>query len=120
MGGGEERFRWYSDGGMFVEMDRGGVLTYGIRRSMCVLSIMKFACAFEPFSIQLKKWTLIRLCNVSPSDPVGIWCQNDVISTSMRNHVAWTFIRRHFHVMCPLGLFMHNMGEIEGHQLLSE
>ena len=35
--GGGERFRWYSDGGMFVEMDRGGVLT---------LSILKFACAF--------------------------------------------------------------------------
>ena len=33
-----ERFRWYSDGGMFVEMDRGGVLT---------LSILKFACQFE-------------------------------------------------------------------------
>ena len=24
---GGERFRWYSDGGMFVEMDRGGILT---------------------------------------------------------------------------------------------
>ena len=35
---GGERFRWYSDGGMFVEMDRGEVLTYGKRRSMCVLS----------------------------------------------------------------------------------
>ena len=36
--------------------------------------------------------------------PVGIWCQNDVVSTSMRrNHVASTLIRRHFHVMCPLG-----------------
>ena len=42
-----ERFRWYSDGGMFVEMDRDGVMTYGKRRSMCVLSILKFACAFE-------------------------------------------------------------------------
>ena len=42
-----ERFRCYSDGGMFVEMYRGGVLTYGKRRSMCVLSILKFACAFE-------------------------------------------------------------------------
>ena len=58
--GGGERFRWYSDGGMFVDMDRGGVLTYGKRRSMCVFSILKFACAFEqanqsllsPFSIQ--------------------------------------------------------------------
>ena len=36
--GGGERFRWYSDGGMFVEMDRGGVLTYGKRRSMCILT----------------------------------------------------------------------------------
>ena len=45
--GEAERFRWYSDGGMFVEMDRGGVLTYGKRLSMCVLSILKFACAFE-------------------------------------------------------------------------
>ena len=63
---GGERFRWYCDGGMFVEMDRGGVLTYGKRRSMCVLSILKFFCAleqkerlnklislsFSPFSIQ--------------------------------------------------------------------
>ena len=29
--------------------------------------------------------------------PVGIWCQNDVVSTLMRrNHVASTLIRRHF------------------------
>ena len=27
VGVGGERFRWYSDGGMFVEMDRDGVLT---------------------------------------------------------------------------------------------
>ena len=44
---GGERFWWYSDEGMFVEMDRGGVLTYGKRQSMCVLPILKFACAFE-------------------------------------------------------------------------
>ena len=41
------RFRWHSDGGMFVEMDRGGALTYGKRRSICVLSILKFPCAIE-------------------------------------------------------------------------
>ena len=36
--------------------------------------------------------------------PVGIWCQNDVVTTSMRrHHVASTLIRRHFYVMCPLG-----------------
>ena len=44
---GGERFKWFSDGGMFVEMDMDGVLTYGKRRPMCVLSILKFACAFE-------------------------------------------------------------------------
>ena len=34
--------------GMFVEMDRGGdgFLTHGKRQSVCVLSILKFACAF--------------------------------------------------------------------------
>ena len=35
--------------GMFVEMDRGGVggvLTHRKKQSMCVLSILKFACAF--------------------------------------------------------------------------
>ena len=49
---------------------------------------------------------------------MGIWCQNDVVSTSMRrNHVVMTsmrrnhvvstsmFIRRHFYVMYPLGSF---------------
>ena len=46
-GVGGERFRWYSDGGMFLEMYRSGVLTYGKRRSRCILSILKFACAFE-------------------------------------------------------------------------
>ena len=39
---------------------------------------------------------------------VGIWCQNDVVSTSMRRHdVASTLIRRHFYVMCPLGLLYY-------------
>ena len=37
--------------------------------------------------------------------PVGIWCQNDVVSTSMRrDHVASTLIRRHFNTKCPLGI----------------
>ena len=44
---GGERFRWYSNGGMFVKMDRDGVLTYAKRRSVCVLSILKFACSLE-------------------------------------------------------------------------
>ena len=46
----------------------------------------------------------------------GIWCQNDVVSTSMRRdhvaststrrhfgHVASTLTRRHFGTSCPLG-----------------
>ena len=34
--------------GIFFEMDRGGggVLRHGKRQFMCVLSILKFACAF--------------------------------------------------------------------------
>ena len=33
--------------GMLVKMDRSGVgFRHGIRQSMCVLSILKFACAF--------------------------------------------------------------------------
>ena len=35
---------------------------------------------------------------------MGSLCQNDIVPMSMRrNHVASTFIRRHFYVMCPLG-----------------
>ena len=41
--------------------------------------------------------------------PVGIWCQNDVVSTSMRrDHVASTLIRRHFNTKCPLGAVQVN------------
>ena len=36
--------------------------------------------------------------------PAGIWCENDVGSTSMRrDDVASTLIRRHFGTKCPLG-----------------
>ena len=35
--------------------------------------------------------------------PAGIWCQNDVVLTSMRrDYVASTLIRRHFDTKCPL------------------
>ena len=49
---------------------------------------------------------LIVLCDciLTLTCPMGIWCQNDVVSTSMRrNHVASTLIRRQFYVMRPLG-----------------
>ena len=36
--------------------------------------------------------------------PAGIWCQNDVVLTSMRrDDVASTLFRRHFHTKCQLG-----------------
>ena len=42
--------------------------------------------------------------NIGNVFPVDIWCQNNVVSTSLRrNNVASTLIRRHFYVMCPLG-----------------
>ena len=41
---------------------------------------------------------------ISQIYPAGIWCQNDVVSTSVRrNHVASTLIRRHFRTKCSLG-----------------
>ena len=41
--------------------------------------------------------------------PAGIWCENDVGSTSMRrHHVASTLIRRHFGTKCPLGTCSHH------------
>ena len=37
--------------------------------------------------------------------PAGTQYQNDIVSTSMRrDHVASTLIRRHFNVVCSLGL----------------
>ena len=40
--------------------------------------------------------------------PVHIWCQNDVVLTSMRRtHVASTLLRRRFYIMCPPGMVMH-------------
>ena len=44
---------------------------------------------------------------VGRSHPAGKWCQNDVVSTSMRrdhfaSNVASTSLR-HYYVICPLG-----------------
>ena len=39
----------------------------------------------------------------------GIWCENDIVLTSMqRDDVASTLIRRHFFTKCPLG---YDIGE---------
>ena len=36
--------------------------------------------------------------------PAGIWCENDLVLTSMRrDYVASTLIVRHFGTKCPLG-----------------
>ena len=48
------------------------------------------------------------------NSPVSIWCQNDVVSTSMRrHHVALTLIRCHFYVMCLLRNRANQSGPIE-------
>ena len=51
-----------------------------------------------------KRSCILRIVDLFIVDPAGIWCQNEVVSTSMRrDHVASTLTRRHFYVMCPLG-----------------
>ena len=36
--------------------------------------------------------------------PESIWCQNDVVSTSMRCHIVASTLIQHFvYTMCPLG-----------------
>ena len=81
--------------GIFVEMDRGGcgVLTHGKRLSCayCQYSnlpahLYRLICLSFLFYLIEYAVTLIRLCNLSLPGPVGIRCQNDVVSTSMRHH----------------------------------
>ena len=44
------------------------------------------------------------ICPYLPKSPADIWCENDVVLTSMRrDHVASTLIQRHFGTKCPLG-----------------
>ena len=55
---------------------------------------------------QLKKYTVIKSQCLHKNE-LTIHCQPEwiTVSTSMRHHhVASTLIRRHFYVMCPLGL----------------
>ena len=48
-----------------------------------------------------------EIYKIAEGFPGGIWCENDVGSTSMRrHHVASTLIRRHFGTKCPLGCFI--------------
>ena len=44
-----------------------------------------------------------------------IWCQNDVVSTSMRrNHVVSTLVRRHFGTKMPAGIrLMRNPTDLQ-------
>ena len=57
-GVGEERFRWYSDGGMFVEMDRGMDMEKDDQCAYCPFSKLPahlnklISLSFSPFSIQ--------------------------------------------------------------------
>ena len=49
--------------------------------------------------------------NKTQKYPAGIWCENDVVLTSMRrDYVASTFIRRHFDTKCPMGIVASMVG----------
>ena len=54
--------------------------------------------------------------------PAGIWCENDVVLTSMRcDYIASTLIRRHFDTKCPLGtMSVHQVGNQTHLTLLAE
>ena len=45
---------------------------------------------------------------------MGIWCENDVRSTSMRRDAS-TLIQRHFRTKCPLGFFWSLIRDILSH-----
>ena len=63
---------------------------------------------FRPFFFHLYEnmWNFNRIRNaLCTVDPAGTQHQNDVVSTSMRrDHVVSTLIKRHFNVVCPLGM----------------
>ena len=70
-------------------------------RNDVLVFLQKQKIIHSTFIIVLKYCFCYKLVTVIP---VGIWCQNDVVITSMRrDDVASTFIRRHFYVECPLG-----------------
>ena len=49
-----------------------------------------------PAQIRGSRIGYLAVISCGKSPPVGIWCQNDVVSTSMRrHHVASTLKRRH-------------------------
>ena len=55
---------------------------------------------------------------MSQAFPADIWCENNVVSTSMRrDHVASTLIQRHFGTKCPLGSFLQRYLEMARHDL---
>ena len=73
--------------------------------------------SYSSFRVSSKRYILIRLCNLSPPGPVGIWSQNDVVSKSMRRDEVNT---TSFSCHVPVGPLMRNIGKMDGHKLLSE
>ena len=75
--------------------------------SLCHTFVYLFVCA----SIHLCMCAAAGVPELlgSCGETWAIWCQNDVVSTSMRrDDVAWMLIRRHFYVMCLLGTLYPN------------
>ena len=69
---------------------------------LCTTDVAVDDAVSEPFS-RFERLA-VYMYRIFASYSVGIWCQNGVVTTSMRrHHVASTLIRRNFYVMCPLG-----------------
>ena len=69
------------------------------------LKLKPFTCLYNESNLLIA--LILQYPPVFINIPAGIWCQNDVVLTSMRRYdVASTLIRRHFHTKCPLGLLL--------------
>ena len=72
-----------------------------VAKEMEILCTEKGNEIYSGITVMPCRWSLHVL---EAAYPAGIWCKNDVGSTSMRrHHVASTLIRRHFCTKCPLG-----------------
>ena len=73
-------------------------------RPIEIFKVMKFS-NFPKSVTEVHLYFSGNVYILSIANPAGTQHQNDVVSTSMRrDHVASTLIRRHFNVVCPLGI----------------
>ena len=82
-------------------MFSGSALLVGEEGAGCLAFLLSVACVLS---------VLVCLLVLLVSFPVGTQRENGVVSTSMRrDHVVSTLIRRHFDVVCLLGLVRYDL-----------